>query len=194
MSWLKLAQKFDHIISETSLSIHDIDRYRTDKYECYVSLVKSATSYDIGFQVNSSQLGVASNVEYWHYKLNELNQAKKTYNTVAQETRAVVKKSEVQKTPFALYGPKFRAAMRNVDPDHKDISGIYHTNKNIKNPLADDWRETIYGPRYPDTPAIGNTIDGFFSYQPKHPVQQIETKNISAQGTGRKKQWSISDA
>ena len=189
MSWFKEAQN-KNVVAETTLMIHDADRYRTDRYELYISWIKTLSSHDIGFQINSSQLGVASNVEYWHYPLEERNAASKTYYKVAERVRKVVDKIEGQNMPFSNYGPELRAALRDIDPDHKDLSGIYHVNKNVKTETEADWRRSIYGPRYPSTPAIGNIKDGYFATQPAY-AHEVEKKNLSSEGTGRKKQWKL---
>ena len=191
MNWFKSAQKQKHVIDEVAFSIHDSDRYRTDKFDCYVSIIKSDTSIDIGLQLNNSQLGVASNVEYWHYPINELLKAKKTYYSVVKTAQTIISQFELEKPPFSLLGPAFRSHLRNIAPDYKDITGVYSINKNIKTPTEGDWRSSIYGTRYPNTPTIGNTIDGFFAEQKPYSVQKTDQKEISTQGNGRNKQLTL---
>src|SRR3990167_8851244 len=135
MAWFKSAQSASYILGEEAIAIHDVDRSRTDRYECYIALIKSATSYDIGFHINNSQLGVASNIEYWHYPLTEKAAAQAAYKQVVDSMKNIVAEFEVQNTPFSLYGPRMRYALRQIDPNYKEISGVYHTNQNIKNAL-----------------------------------------------------------
>lgn len=162
----------------------DVDRYVSDRLECYISMRGSITGYDVAFQVNASQLGIASYVQYWHYQNNEFELAKKTFEAAKEVNKKIIADVEYNKIPFACIGPMTRAALKNIDVEHKEKSGVVQFNTSLRyDNDAADWRETIYGNRYP-----GHDI----ANQTGKVINTKETsKQIETSGKGRFKSYKL---
>jgi hypothetical protein len=140
------------------------------------------TGYDVSFQINASQLGVASYVQYWHFDENERNAAVKTFEELKKQSNSLVKQVEYEKIPFANVGPMTRAALKHIDVDHKEKSGVLLFNKALQEETAADWRQTLYGNRYPGH-MIVNQLD--------KSVNSENSKDIRSTGSGRNKKYSL---
>lgn len=177
--WQKTAEVFeDKMTTKDSVEIHygiqDVDRVTTDRFECYISLLRTITGYDVGFQINAGQLGIASNVHYWHYRMNEEKQARKTLSEISKVSKEFISSYENDKVPFSIIGPKIRSLLRHIDHDHREGTGVFLVQESFGLPVEPDWRETIYGNRYP-LPTTGNIADGDFS--PKQTFKQEKQKS-----------------
>ena len=158
-------------------SIADTDRYTTDRYDLLLSIREYKDRYAIGFQVNSVQLGVVSASGYWTFKKDEAKYAKKTYRQVKAKVKETQRYIEENRPKFVLLLPLFMAAMQDIDIEHKEKSGITSYNQSIEVPRESDWRQTVYGDRYPtgDSPSEMNHINRF-QYK-----QSVETKDTKRQ-------------
>lgn len=158
----------------------DIDRVASDRYMITLTLQGNKHGYFTGCLVSQGQLGLAAYVEYWYYEQNELNKARKTFQTIKDRMLKVKEEIEVEKLPYALIRPFFTKAVRDVDVEHKERSGVANFNEFMVTDVEKDWRETIYGPRYPDIRKPSSLGDGWINLDEES--QSVETK-----GTGRKK-------
>lgn len=151
MSWLgkiksASAKKIMQVHKET---LHDTDRFICDRYELHLVLEGTVQGYSLGFQINASQLGVASTVFYWHYEESELEKARKTFNTVKKISAKLSDQFRYENLPFSLTGPMFKHHLCGVDIAHQEKTGIYVFDRSTMIRNEPDWRETIYGSRYP---------------------------------------------
>lgn len=152
----------------------DLDRYSSDRMEAYTQLRETTAGYDVSFQVNAAQLGIASYVHYWHYTHEELPQARKTFNQLKKISREISQKVEYEKIPFSVIGPIFRTKLYGIDDDHKESSGLPTFNEAIHVQYEPDWRETIYGNRYP-----GHNITNLNHLNANtEEIRQIKTEKI----------------
>lgn len=175
-----------YLVEDHQAVFSDIDRYASDRFDCYVSLRGTKFGFDVSFQVNASQLGIASYVQYWHYKDGEYLVAKNAFEKIKIISDDLVKEVEDNRIPFANIGPMTRNALRDVDAEHKERSGVQSFNQNLSNEQAPDWRATLYGNRY-----TGHTIE--------NQVGMIinsteEVRKIKSEGVGRNKTYkTVSD-
>jgi hypothetical protein len=130
-------------------SFADCDRYQSDRYELMISLRETDKRYSIGCQVNSTQLGVASYVQYWHYNKDEFSESKNTFSRIKKISIRLKNEIEHGDIPMSIILPMFRSGMQEIDIAHKENTGIYSYNKSQEVEKAPDWRETLYGLRYP---------------------------------------------
>lgn len=158
----------------------DIDRVASDRYTVTLTLQGNKLGYFLGCLVSAGQLGIAAYVEYWYYKHDELKQARSTFKSIKEQMLKVKQQIEVEKLPYCLIRPYFTDAVRQVDVEHKERSGIDIFNRFQLNDVERDWRETIYGNRYPGTRKPSSLGDGWINLDEES--QQVET-----QGSGRKK-------
>ncbi len=75
--------------------------------------------------------------------------AKDTFSKIKKSAREVRDRIEYERIPFALIRPMFRTRMDDVDTAHKESTGVVGYIYYMDVPNAPDWRETIYGLRYP---------------------------------------------
>ena len=164
----------------------DLDRYMSDRFECYVAFRGTKYGFDVSFHVLHAQSGVASYVQYYHYKDGEYVVAKKTFEELKVISDGLVKEVEDNRIPFSNIGPMSRNALREVDVIHKESSGVQSFNQNLLLEQAPDWRTTLYGNRYP-----GHTLDnqtGIIINSTR------EVKKIKEEGSGRNKTYkTVSD-
>lgn len=161
----------------------DVDRVVSDRLECYVQLRGSVTGYDVSFQVNAAQLGIASYVQYWHYRDEELQLAKTTFNELKKISKTLVEQVEYEKIPFSNIGPMSRSALCYIDQDHKEKSGVEMFNKALKTYTEPDWRKTIYGKRYPGHDLQNQSGETFNTMD--------AAKKLTSTGDGRNKQYKL---
>lgn len=132
--------------------VADTDRYFSDRHDLLLSLRENENGYAVGFQVNSSQVGVSVACEYWHFNKDELDIAKKVFNEVKKIAERITEEFETQQIHFALLSPKFKRALADVYTGYKEKSGlpIWNTFASQPNP-EEDWRQTLYSGHYPST-------------------------------------------
>jgi hypothetical protein len=161
-------------------ALQDLDRFATDRFGCYVSFGKTITGYDLSFQINAAQLGIASSIYYWHYKDSEEKQARKTASEIRKLVKQFVDQQQDDKAPFANIGPNVRAMLQDVDPQHREGTGVFLVQESFRLPFEKDWRETLYGNRYPGH-VTSNVGDGEFAvtqtrYQEEQKSQTFEVR------------------
>lgn len=137
-------------ITETFL-IHDVDRYVSDDIAINITMQETANRYSVGLYSVNYKVGVSGYQEYWHYDRDQRSEALQTYEEVLKCVGETVELIEYNEIPVTLAKPLIRARIFNIDPGHKERSGVYFYNwyATGETPAA-DWRETIYGARYPD--------------------------------------------
>lgn len=162
-----------------NIEIADLHRYSSDKYLISLSITETKEGYSVGFQVNSSQLGVSGYVEYWVYDFNEKKKAYKTYKEVSKIIQEVANDIQYNKPPLANITPMFRTALLNVDLAKKEKSGVFSYNHYLQQSYENDYRSLIYGNRYnieKETYLGDNWIN-----------QEEKSKKINTEGNNREK-------
>lgn len=142
-------------------TIADSDRYTTDRYVLSISIRNVKDGHAVSFQITNSQLGISGYVHYWNYKEDEAAAAKKTYNELTKIADTLANQVEYDRVPMAVINAMGRSAVDKVDVPHKERSGVVHFNWYTTDvEKASDWRETIYGKRYP-TPGLSAIHDNW---------------------------------
>lgn len=172
---------------EAYFGIQDLDRSATDRFDCYVSLAKTLTGYDLGFQINASQLGVASNVCFWHYRGNEYKIAKKSFHEIKEKVHDFIRQYELEKRPFAILGPEIKSILRGIDLDHREGIGVFLVQESFKIPIAGNWCETLYGNRYPEY-TVSNMSEGDFSDKATYKQEEQKSQAIDINNTSDPRQ------
>ena len=196
-----LDEKLPYYKDNFLFEISDIDRYTTDKYAANLTLQETDKTYSIGFQINNAQIGIAGATQYWHYSKNKFKEAKSTFNELKNVLHKTLVDIGYHRPPMALIAPMIRSAIFHIDILHRErgIKSSYDFGDYTK--FAPDWRETIYGNRYPnilqkivaferndeEAKVIkiegGNSRSRIFSYKP----QQFSNNKIAADLTNLKK-------
>lgn len=153
-------------------SFADSDRYITDRYDLKLSIVGTKFGYSVSCQVYSIQIGLASYMQYWHYKDSELNEAKKTFSKIKSFTEQIRKYLEFNRHPMVSVLSQFKSHMSPIDIRHQERTGITSVNQAKFLPVADDYRVTLYGNRYPE-----NDIGPLYSEPINEPNKSVEVSN-----------------
>lgn len=128
----------------------DVDRYVTDDYAINVALQENNQHFCIGIYITNYKVGISGYQQYWHYEKNEKSRAIKTYKIINKIVTEVVDEIKENSIPHVLVKPFLRNRLDGVDPGHNEKSGVYNYNYySVEAAKEDDWRSTVYGPRYP---------------------------------------------
>jgi len=137
---------------EFELVISDVDRYTADKYWIVVHLTESMHKYSIGLNMFNSHVGICGQGQYWHYDKSELSKAKQTFSQIKKTATQLHDEIEYVRPPMSIIPPMFRSALHYVDFPHRERSGVYSYNWFEELPKVADWRDSLYGSRYPHPP------------------------------------------
>jgi len=132
------------------VKLFDVKRYNMDSYSIRVSISKTFAKYSVAMVVNNEFLGGLSWSVFWSYELNEFSDAKKTYfklNEVSQDTLTKIVNEEI---PTSILFPMLKSGVEDVDPLGRIVSNIPSINYSRRYSTSPDWRENIYGKRYPN--------------------------------------------
>lgn len=177
-----------YLKEEFQFEIADVDRYATDKYFANLTLQETEKRYSIGFQMYNYQVGITGSVQYWHFDKSKLKQAKKTYKEAKNALTKIMKEIEYHRPPMAVITPMIRKVLQPIGLEHKERSGNYFYNWFEELPKEGDWRQTLYGERYPD-PSI-QSIGQFWRVDEKGKAIVTEGNN-SRRRVLRYKQASV---
>lgn len=159
-----------------TFSISDIDRYVSDTYIVTLTLQETKNRYSIGFRIYNQQVGTTGLVQYWHYEKSEFKRAKKTYGKLKKILQKLMSDIDYSHPPMAIITPLVRYAIQSVDVGRKERSGNCFHNWFVQLSTAPDWRETIYGNRYPESSL--QTID--FNWNKDEHSKEIITEGNSS--------------
>lgn len=164
--------------------IHDIDRYTSDDIAINIAMQETKNRYSVGIYSINYKVGVSGYHEYWHYDKTQRDKALDTYHKVVDITKKVVEEIEIEEIPFALSKPYLMARLYKIDPGHKERSGVISFNwYATENMPEEDWRQTLYGGRYPGSRYLERMNHTWNSTE--------NSSNIEANGKGRKKNYHI---
>lgn len=161
--------------------IADSDRYLTDAYYIIVSLRETVDGFSVACHFNAGQLGTTSFAQYWHYKHDEYNMAKKTFQQTKTTVKNIRDNCEYERLPFSLILPMCKHETRKIDTEHMEVPQIPHIMYGLDVANEKDWRETLYGGRYPaEKPNILN-------YDIDHSLDEKSRYVVTTPGLGRNK-------
>lgn len=164
--------------------ISDTDRYNLDRYDVHVALSPNVGGYSVGVHISNAQVGVAGYLEYWHYK--DKKEANNTFNVLVKICKKMIEEVGYERPPMTTIVYTLRSALANIDPGHKEKTGIPMINEYLAHTeKASDPRELLYGNRYPvATPEIMNRS---YSDVDTEGTQEVEIKGKNS----RHRQYSI---
>lgn len=129
----------------------DIDRYISDDYTITISFQETKRQTSVGLYMTNTKLGTCGYQEYWHYDKSDQARAKTTYETLQKASQEIVTEIQEKHIPYVLIQPYLRNRLDTIDPQFKEKSGVEQFNWYTMNvEKAKDWRDTLYGNRYPD--------------------------------------------
>jgi len=131
------------------VKLFDVKKYNMDSYSIRISISKTYDKYSTSIVVNNEFLGGLSWSVFWSYELNEFDLAKKTYATLNEISKKILTKMVDEEIPTSILFPMLKSSTEDVDPQGRVSTHIPSINYSRRYPTSPDWRENIYGKRYP---------------------------------------------
>jgi hypothetical protein len=157
MGWFKKAQtdirkiSYDYKGQERILEddFGDLERYVFDAYNIRIYLNKTNYKSTVSLIINHYYLGTVILNLFWSYDIGQDKEARKLYKKVVKISKDTMAEFVAEEIPTCMFSSFLRKRLHEIEP--RDVN---RTNNPIINysydiPYADDWRKTIYGPRYP---------------------------------------------
>jgi len=133
------------------ITLFNAQRYVMDSYTTKVALSKTKTKYAVSLMTNHNFLGGKAGEECWTYGLDEFDKARDTYERLNIITGEVSTEFIEKEMPTSIYWPVLRARIEGEIDDgsrnRTNIPSVNYSRKVVS--MSPDWRENIYGPRYP---------------------------------------------
>jgi hypothetical protein len=149
LNWYKIAQVagWQEGWDET---LGDIQRYIYDAYTARVFITKLASEkITVSVSLYHMQNGTCMWQDFWRFKTNESAKAKACYNKVKQATEKVIQTFKTNDIPNPMIHSYLREECRFISPESKPTSRIPHVDWAREQKGVEDWRNSIYGTRYP---------------------------------------------
>ena len=143
VSWDYKGQEQDKI------EMGDILRYSMDTHDINISLNKTDEEIMVSLTMGSAYVGTFILDCFWSFDLNEEEKARKLYKDLGNAIKPILKKFVKEKIPTCLLSPFLKKAIKDLSNSDYIRTNIPIINYSYDLPVEADWRETIYGKRYP---------------------------------------------
>lgn len=127
----------------------DVQRYLTDPYECRVYATTGADKITVSITLVHVFMGVVSWQDFWKFGKHESAAAKSTFKKVSAIAKKVVDDFTDGSKPTQLLHTYLREETRFIDVEHKPESRIPSIDWAREQKGVTDWRNSLYGNRYP---------------------------------------------
>ena len=174
---------FSKSSDQHSILLRNNSRYGSDTQRVWVLKTANLANTDVVFELRNERDGILSYSEFWHFKPDEEKAAKRTYDDLIKIGYSIKDFVEQDKIPIAIIAPMFKKALLKIAVSHKENSNILSFNHNIDDLKEDDWRNSLYGLRYPnhqEPTTVGNNSINYYE----------EKKSVKTKGSGRNKTFS----
>ena len=151
-SRVKLMQKlsWDYKGQEINeIKFGDAMRYTMDSHDIAIALNKTNDEIIVALTLGSAYVGTYILDCFWSFKLSEEDKSKKLYKDISEVIKPILARFVKEKIPTSLLAPFIRKAVTNLNKSDYVKTNIPIINYSYDILLEDDWRETIYGKRYP---------------------------------------------
>ena len=148
MSWYKEAKGLQKGWIDT---LGDVQRYLYDAYDCRVFITKMASKITVSVSLAHLQYGHVMFQDFWRFKPEEINLAKNTFQEVKKAVSEIFDQFKTAEIPNPSLHSFIREAIRHIDFEHKPTSRIPHVDWARKQDGVKDWRNSLYGNRYPES-------------------------------------------
>jgi len=143
LSWDYKSQETDKI------EFGDIMRYTMDSHDINVAMNKTDEEIIVSLTMGSSYVGTYILDCFWSFTFGEESKAKTLYGEISNTIKPILKRFVKERIPTSLLCPFIRKAVVSLNKSDYIKTNIPIINYSYDLPLEEDWRETIYGQRYP---------------------------------------------
>jgi len=158
MNWYKKASRsnllqklsWDYKGQEMSkLEFGDTVRYTMDSHDINLAMNKTDEEITVSITMGSAYVGTYILNSFWSFDLNDGDKARKLYGDLSKEIKPILARFIKEKIPTSLLCPFLRKIISQLNKEESVKTNIPIINYSYDLPIEEDWRETIYGKRYP---------------------------------------------
>jgi len=143
LSWDFKGQEID------KLEMGDCLRYTMDSHDINIARTKTDDEIIVSLTMGSAYVGTYILDCFWSFELDEVEKSKKLYNDITSTIKPILKRFTKERIPTSLLSPFIRKAVSELNNSDSVKTNIPAINYSYDIPLSDDWRQTLYGGRYP---------------------------------------------
>ncbi len=133
--------------------LRDPERYKSDTHRIWVFKVANTEGISIALEIKNERDGMMIYSDYWHYNKQQESKANNTFQSLVKISERLKEDIESNNTPTSLVCPIIRAQTKNLDLPYREKTTLGFFNDGLVNETEADWRQTIYGERYPNQSA-----------------------------------------
>jgi len=148
----KILQKlsWDYKGQEMSkIELGDTMRYTMDSHDINLAMNKTEEEIIVSLTMGSAYVGTYILDSFWSFDIGEESRAKKLYSELSSKIKPILSKFVKEHIPTSLLCPFLRKVISQLNKSDYIKTNIPIINYSYDIPLEEDWRETIYGKRYP---------------------------------------------
>ena len=127
----------------------DTMRYTMDSHDINIAMNKTDEEIIVSLTMGSAYVGTYILDSFWSFALSEESKAKKLYGALSSQIKPVLTKFVKERIPTSLLCPFLRKIISQLNKSDYIKTNIPSVNYSYDLPIEEDWRETIYGKRYP---------------------------------------------
>ena len=156
MNWFKTAQKAGWQKGWND-QFGDSQRYMYDAYDCSAHVTQLENKkLTVSAVLQHFHFGLVVYQDFWRFEEGQIKQAQECFKQVKETVGKVFDEFRTNSIPNNLMHTYLREQLRFIFPQNKPSSRIPHIDWSREQAGVSDWRNSIYGNRYPTT-----EIDGF---------------------------------
>jgi hypothetical protein len=147
---MKKFASFDYKGQENNkLELGDVMRYTMDSHDINLSINNTYDEIIVSLTMGSAYVGTYILDCFWSFDNSELDKARKLYKELATKIKPILARFVKEKIPTSLLCPFLRKEVAELNKADYIKTNIPVINYSYDLPVEGDWRETLYGNRYP---------------------------------------------
>ena len=131
------------------IELGNFQRYVCDSQTVKVFLTKTSQKWAVSLITNHTYLGTLGWSIFWEFNLDEKEHAKEIFKKASQIAKDVVEQFIREEQPTVNLHAALRQRFKEIEREDVTRTNIPAINYSYDIPYEVDWRETIYGKRYP---------------------------------------------
>jgi hypothetical protein len=135
--------------ADSRTEIGNFQRYVCDSHTIKIFLTKTSKKWAVSLVTNHTYLGTLGWSIFWEFKLENTKEAQGVFKEVCSIADNIVQDFVDKEKPTVLLHSVLRSRLKNLDREDVIRTNIPFINYSYDIPYEEDWRKTIYGPRYP---------------------------------------------
>lgn len=156
------------------------DRNASDSYRVWITKSANYQGLSLALEVKAERDGMLAYSNMWKFSEPEFPLMEKTFNSLIDISKNIKMQVESEQIPTALIGPMFKNGIQSLSKNNREGSrGVDNYRRNLDEPIEYDWRQSLYGNRYPSLEQIDPV---------KVEMNLSQQQNRKPVGSGRNKQ------